>query len=86
MPDRVLVELLRRGDLTLVRSTVTDRVGLLRDDGGVPAAPAVTFDDGEWRWLFHCAAPVALRELAVIESEADLAGRAPAQATLAIDA
>lgn len=84
MPDPVLVELLRRGELTLVRSMVTDRVGLLRDDGGVPVAPAVTFDLGEWRWLFHCAVPVALRELAGIEAERT--GPASAQATLVIDA
>jgi hypothetical protein len=86
MPDPVLVELLRRGDLTLTRSTVTNNVGLLRDEFGVPAAPAVTFDPGEWRWLVHCAAPVALRELAAIEADAEAAGRAPAQATLAFDA
>lgn len=46
----------------------------------------MTFDEAEWWWLVHCAAPVALRELAQIEAEAKRAGCAPAQATLAIDA
>jgi hypothetical protein len=39
MPDPVLVELLRRGDLTLTRSTVTHNVGLLRDEFGVSVCP-----------------------------------------------
>lgn len=86
MPDSVLVELVRRGDLSVVRSTVTDRVGLLRDDGGMPAKPALTFGADEWRWLSICAVPVALRELAAIEAETQAAGRGPEQARLAIDA
>lgn len=91
MPDPVLVELLRRGNLSVVRSTVTNRVGLLRD-GSARVVGEVMFDDVQWfdgdgwRWLLICAAPVALRELAAIEVEAEGAGRPPAQATLAIDA
>jgi hypothetical protein len=81
MPDPVLVELLRRGNVAVVRSTATGAVELLVDHVG-----ALPFDAAEWRWLVHCAAPVALRELAAIEAEAERAGRAPAQATLAIDA
>lgn len=80
------VELLRRGDLTLVRSETVGGIGLRRDVDGRPVGPASALDLGEWRWLFHCAAPVALRELAADEAEAERAGRAPAQAALAIDA
>jgi hypothetical protein len=80
MPDPVLVELLRRGPLAVVRSHLTGAVMLRVDPGARDLGP----DD--WRWLVHCAPPVALRELAQIEAEAERAGRAPAQATLAIDA
>lgn len=90
MPAPVLVELLRRGDLTLVRSGTVGGVGLRRDVDGRPVGPASAFDADEWRWLLHCAAPVALRELAAIEAEAERARKAaaaePEQATLAIDA
>lgn len=65
MSDPVLVELARRGDLTVVRST-TGRVGLRRDSYKVPA---LLLDAAEWRWLSTCAVPVALRELAARETE-----------------
>lgn len=86
MSDPVLVELLRRGDLTLVRSETVGGVGLRRDVDGRPVGPVSALDIPEWRWVLHCAAPVALRELAVIQAMAERVGRAPAQATLAIDA
>lgn len=79
MPDPVLVELLRRGNLAVVRSNATGSVELMVDHVG-----SIPLDLGEWRWLFHCAVPVALHELAKIEAECT--GPAPAQATLAIDA
>lgn len=62
MPDDPIVELARHGDLRLVRpETMTDRVGLLRDEYGHPSPkPAVTFDRAEWHWLLVCAAPLAL--------------------------
>lgn len=80
------VELLRRGDLTLVRSATVAGVGLRRDVDGRPVGPASALDIPEWRWVLHCAAPVALRELAKIEAVAERAGRAPTQAELVIDA
>jgi hypothetical protein len=62
--EPVLEVLARRGDLSLVRSRVTGKVGLLRDDAGVShGKPAVTFDREEWAWLAHCAVPLARQVL-----------------------
>lgn len=79
--EPVLEELARRGDLTVTRSRVTGRVGLLRDDLGTPAAPAVTFDRAEWRWLAVCAVPLALQVLGPEPDYRD-APAAPEQAAL----
>lgn len=50
-------ELLRRGDLALVRSDASPVAGLYRDE----MRPAGVMDADEWWWVLHCAAPVAVR-------------------------
>lgn len=68
MPDDPIVELAHHGGPRLVRSEITGRVGLLRDEYAAGLRPAVTFDRGEWRWLLVCAVPLALD---VLSPEAD---------------
>lgn len=71
MPDDPIVELARHGDLRLVRSEITGRVGLLRDEYGHPSLKlAVTFDRAEWHWLLVCAAPLALGVLGLEPDDA----------------
>ena len=85
MSDQAIDEILRRGDLAVVRWRMSGRVGLLREHGG-GLNPVSALDADEWRWLAVCAVPVALRELAAIRAETERAGSEPAQAALAIDA
>lgn len=80
MPDEsVLEELCRRGDLSLVRSPTTGRVGLAR--GGYAMLGAL--DREEWLWLQHCAVPLALQ---VLGPESDERVPVGGQATLPVDA
>ena len=53
-------ELLRRGDLALVRSSTSPRAGLYR---GEELRPAGALDRAEWRWSIVCAGPLALQVL-----------------------
>lgn len=61
-------ELLRRGDLALVRSSTTPHAGLYRGAGG-ELRPAGALDYEEWRWTHFCAAPLALEQLRPVEPE-----------------
>lgn len=56
-------ELLRRGDLALVRSSNSERAGLYRGEGE-ELRPAGALDPAEWRWVLWGAAPVALGSFA----------------------
>lgn len=52
-------ELVRRGDLALVRSSNTERAGLYRGEGE-DLRPAGALDRWEWKWVHVCATPLAL--------------------------
>jgi hypothetical protein len=58
MPD----ELLRRGDLVLVRGNVVETAGLYRAGPRGKLSPAGQLDRAEWRWVAFCAAPLALQD------------------------